>query len=59
VFVSEPLGNEVIVNVLVGESVVKVRADPSVRPKRDDRVYLKANPRRVHVFGADGRRLTG
>jgi multiple sugar transport system ATP-binding protein len=57
VFVSEPLGNEVIVNVLVGETVVKVRADPSVRPKRDDRVYLKAHLDRMHVFGDDGRRL--
>ena len=57
VFVSEPLGNEVIVNVLVGETVVKVRADPSVRPKRDDRVYLKAHSDRVHVFGDAGRRL--
>jgi multiple sugar transport system ATP-binding protein len=59
VFVSEPLGNEVIVNVLVGETVVKVRADPSVRPKRGDRVYLRAARDRVHVFGADGRRLNG
>jgi ABC-type sugar transport system ATPase subunit len=57
VFVSEPLGNEVIVNVLVGEAIVKVRADPSIRPKRDDRVYLSANPARIHVFGADGLRL--
>jgi multiple sugar transport system ATP-binding protein len=57
VFVSEPLGNEVIVNVVVGETVVKVRAEPSLRPKRDDRVYLTADPRRLHVFGADGRRL--
>lgn len=57
VFVSEPLGNEVIVNVTVGESVVKVRAEPSVRPRRGDTVYLKANQAKLHVFGADGRRL--
>ena len=58
VFVSEPLGNEVIVNVTVGESVVKVRADASVRPQRGETVYLEANPRRLHMFGPDGRRLT-
>lgn len=57
VFVSEPLGNEVIVNVTVGDSVVKVRAHSSVRPQRGDTVYLTANPRRLHVFGPDGRRL--
>jgi multiple sugar transport system ATP-binding protein len=58
VFVSEPLGNEVIVNVNVGESVVKVRAESSVRPQRGETVYLKANTARLHVFGPDGRRFS-
>ena len=58
VFVSEPLGNEVIVNVTIGETVVKVRAESSVRPQRGDSVYLKANPNRLHVFGSDGQRLS-
>ena len=57
VFVSEPLGNEVIVNVHVGETVVKVRTEPSIRPERGDRVYLRAQPSRLHLFGGDGRRL--
>ena len=57
VFVSEPLGNEVIVNVTVGETVVKVRAEPSLRPRRGDTVYLLAHPTRLHLFGEDGRRL--
>jgi ABC-type sugar transport system ATPase subunit len=57
VFVSEPLGNEVIVNVHVGQTLIKVRALPSLRPVRGDTVYLKADPDRLHLFGADGRRL--
>ncbi|MCA1645482.1 MAG: ABC transporter ATP-binding protein [Chloroflexi bacterium] len=57
VFVSEPLGNEVIVNAHVGETLLKVRAQPSVRPAHGETVYLVADPARLHVFGADGRRL--
>jgi multiple sugar transport system ATP-binding protein len=59
VFVSEPLGNEVIVNVNVGPALIKVRAQPSVRPARGDTVYLTADPERLHLFGSDGRRLNG
>ena len=57
VFVSEPLGNEVIVNVHIGETLVKVRAAPSVRPTRGETIYLTANPSKLHVFGPDSRRL--
>jgi multiple sugar transport system ATP-binding protein len=59
VFVSEPLGNEVIVNVHAGQALVKVRAQPSVRPSPGETVYLTADPARLHLFGADGRRLNG
>ena len=59
VFVSEPLGNEVIVNVHVGQALIKVRALPSLRPVRGQTVYLKADPGRLHLFGVDGRRMNG
>jgi multiple sugar transport system ATP-binding protein len=59
VFVSEPLGNEVIVNVTVGQALLKVRALPSLRPVRGQTVYLTADPGRLHLFGDDGRRLNG
>jgi multiple sugar transport system ATP-binding protein len=59
VFVSEPLGNEVIVNVHVGQALIKVRAQPSLRPVRGQTVYLKADAGRLHLFGDDGRRLNG
>lgn len=57
VFVSEPLGNEVIVNATVGANLVKVRAAPTVRPEGGETIYLCVDATRVHVFGADGRRL--
>jgi multiple sugar transport system ATP-binding protein len=57
VFFSEPLGNEVIVYVHVGQTLVKLRAAPSVRPVRGEQVFLRAEPSRVHVFDAAGERL--
>jgi ABC-type sugar transport system ATPase subunit len=58
VFVSEPLGNEVIVNVQVGDELVKLRAAPTVRPGRGDMVHVKADLTRLHVFDASGARLS-
>jgi ABC-type sugar transport system ATPase subunit len=58
VFVSEPLGNEVIVNVTVGEALLKLRAGPSVRPTRGETVFVAADPTRLHVFDAQGTRLS-
>jgi multiple sugar transport system ATP-binding protein len=57
VFVSEPLGNEVIVNVTVGDNLLKLRAAPSIRPTRGEQVFITADPARLHVFDASGARL--
>ncbi len=50
VFLTEPLGSEVIVNVRLGGALLKVRTDPQVRPRPDDVVYLTADPAGVRVF---------
>jgi ABC-type sugar transport system ATPase subunit len=52
VFLSEPLGSEVIVNVKLGETLLKVRTDPAIRPNPGDTVYLLADPRGVRLFDA-------
>jgi ABC-type sugar transport system ATPase subunit len=52
VLVSEPLGSEVIVNVKIGEVLLKVRTAPEVRPDPGTRVYLRAAPEGVRVFDA-------
>jgi multiple sugar transport system ATP-binding protein len=53
VFISEPLGSEVIVNVKVGDALVKVRTAPDLRPRPGDMVYLRADPDGVRVFDLD------
>ena len=52
VLVSEPLGSEVIVNVKLGDALLKVRTAPEVRPDPGTRVYLRAQPESVRVFDA-------
>jgi ABC-type sugar transport system ATPase subunit len=52
VLVSEPLGSEVIVNVKLGDALLKVRTAPAVRPDPGTRVYLRAVPEGVRVFDA-------
>jgi multiple sugar transport system ATP-binding protein len=53
VLVSEPLGSEVIVNVKLGDALVKVRTGPDVRPQAGERVGLRADPAGVRVFDRD------
>jgi multiple sugar transport system ATP-binding protein len=52
VLVSEPLGSEVIVNVTLGDVLLKVRTAPEVRPDPGTRVYLRVAPEAVRVFDA-------
>src|SRR5207253_182201 len=52
VLVSEPLGSEVIVNVMLGDVLLKVRTGPEVRPDPGTRVFLLARPEGVRVFDA-------
>jgi multiple sugar transport system ATP-binding protein len=50
VVVSEPLGSEVIVNVKLGDTIVKVRTTPDVRPSPGETVRLRADRDGVRVF---------
>ena len=59
VFLSEPLGSEVIVNVRLGSSTLKVRAAPDLRPEPEEMVYLQADPDGIRLFDAEtGEALT-
>jgi multiple sugar transport system ATP-binding protein len=50
VYVVEPLGSEVLINLKVGPEIVKVKAPPGMAPKIDDKVYLTFNNDKIHVF---------
>ncbi|MEZ4626534.1 MAG: TOBE domain-containing protein, partial [Thermomicrobiales bacterium] len=50
VFITEPLGSEVIVNVRIDDRMLKVRVDPSVRPQPGDTVWLRPAPGGLRLF---------
>jgi multiple sugar transport system ATP-binding protein len=47
---SEPLGNEVLVYLRVGEHDLTARADSRTLPRPGDRLALSVDPERVHYF---------
>jgi multiple sugar transport system ATP-binding protein len=52
VFLTEPLGSEVIVNVRLAEHLLRVRTAPEVRPAAGETVHLRAEPRGLRLFDA-------
>ncbi|MGI8485710.1 MAG: ABC transporter ATP-binding protein [Thermomicrobiales bacterium] len=53
VYLTEPLGSEVIINVRIGEKVLKVRSAPEIRPAPGDTVWLRPDPRGIRLFDTD------
>jgi multiple sugar transport system ATP-binding protein len=54
VYVVEPLGGETVVDVQLGDRVVKALAPPTLQLKTDQAVRARLDPRRVHIFTEDG-----
>jgi len=54
VYVTEPLGGETVVDLHVGDRVVKALAPPTDRFEADEKVRITFDPRRVHLFDAEG-----
>jgi multiple sugar transport system ATP-binding protein len=52
VFVYELLGDRTIVDVRLGEAIVKVRTPPTVTVQAGQPVWLRPNTDRLHVFDA-------
>jgi len=50
VIVSEPLGSEVIVNVTLGETMVRVRTAPDIRPRPGELIHLRPHPDGIRLF---------
>ena len=50
--VVEPLGSEILLDVKVGNTVIVVRVDPSVRVKVHEKIRIAVIPERMHFFDA-------
>lgn len=54
VYVTEPLGGETVVDLELGDRVVKALAPPTLELEPDQPVTLRLDPKRLHVFAEDG-----
>jgi ABC-type sugar transport system ATPase subunit len=54
VYATEPLGGETVVDLTVGDRVVKALAPPAFDVAPDERVRIALDPRRIHVFDDRG-----
>ena len=57
VYVTEPLGGETVVDLHVGDRVVKVLAPATIAVERDQKVGARLDPKRLHLFDDDGKAL--
>ena len=54
VYASEPLGGETIVDLELGDRVIKALAPPTLQLEPDARVSIRFDPQRLHLFDGAG-----
>ena len=50
VFVIEPLGSEVIVDLIIGGNMIKMRAPPDFRPHAGEKIHITFNKDKMHIY---------
>ncbi len=50
VYIVEPLGTENIVNLKIGEHIIKMRADPDFYPRIGEKLKIKIKEGKMHLF---------
>ena len=54
VFMTEPLGSEIIVILKIGENIVRAKVEPGTIIKIGDKVNLNINKKKIHIFNKSG-----
>ncbi len=57
VYVVEPLGSELLVNLNVGENIVKVKTDPSLDVDIGETVWTQFRKDKIHIFDSETEEL--
>lgn len=50
IYVTEPLGNETIVDIKLGQTIIKVLAEPDFPGSPGQRIYITMNCTKLHLF---------
>jgi multiple sugar transport system ATP-binding protein len=54
VYVTEPLGGETVVDLQLGDRVIKALAPPALKLQQDQAVRIQLDPKRLHIFTDEG-----
>lgn len=55
IYVTEPLGNETVVDVKIGEQILKVLAEPDFPSLSGEIVWITFDPEKLHFFDSESR----
>ena len=50
VYVTEPLGSEIIIDLKIGDIIIKARTEPTFITHPGDKVWMSINKERMHLF---------
>jgi multiple sugar transport system ATP-binding protein len=50
VYVVEPLGSEVVLDLRTGENILKLKTSPNFTPRIGEKIWVKFNKNKTHVF---------
>ena len=54
VYVTEPLGAETVIDLLLEDQIIKALAPPTLQLETDQQVWTRLDPSRLHLFSDDG-----
>jgi len=57
VYLLEPIGDAIIVNLLIGDDLVKVKTKTTLKPKVRSKVYLKIMMNKIHIFDKENQQI--
>lgn len=50
IYITEPLGDIVIVDIKVGKNIIRVKSDALINYEINEKVFLELNPEAIHIF---------
>jgi multiple sugar transport system ATP-binding protein len=50
VYITEPLGEDMIIDILIGDEMVKAKTRVGFKADVDDPIFMKVRFERIHIF---------
>ncbi|HUT66695.1 MAG TPA: hypothetical protein VMZ05_11220, partial [Spirochaetota bacterium] len=60
IYITEPLGEDVIIDIMIGENMVKAKTVIGYKADIDEPIWMKIKFEHIHIFDGDtGKSLLG